>query len=307
MYKDVPGAWDAWDIDSTYKSCPVELAEPAQIEIAARGPLWASLRIRRKLHASRLEQEIRLVAGARRLDFITWIDWKESHKLLKVAFPVSVHADEALHEIQFGHIRRPTHRSRPYDADRFEVCCHKWTALVEEGRGAAVLNDSKYGVDVDGGSINLTLLRAPVGPDPTADRGPQTCTYSLLVYEGPFGTSPVVREAYELNVEPPTTGGAAPSTSLFSIDRPNVVIEAVKAAEDGSGDVVVRLYEAMRTATRCTLTAALPVRQVSETNMLEEQPRLLSQDGGRIELAFRPFEIKTLRLRLNAKTVARHS
>jgi alpha-mannosidase len=82
-----------------------------------------------------------------------------------VNFPVNYFAHEALHEIQFGHLKRPTHRSRELDRDRFEVCNHKWTALVEAGRGFAILNDSKYGVDVLDNSINLTLLKSPLAPD----------------------------------------------------------------------------------------------------------------------------------------------
>ena len=150
MYKDVPGAWDAWDIDSMYVDTPVELPETAAIEVVADGPLVAVLRVARKLHNSTMTQEISLRRDTRRVDFATTVDWQESHKLLKVAFPVNIHANEAIHEIQFGHIRRPNHTSRPFDANRFEVCNHKWTALAEENRGCAVLNDCKYGVNVLG-------------------------------------------------------------------------------------------------------------------------------------------------------------
>ena len=115
--------------------------------------------LRRKLHDSELTQEVRLYAGSRRIDFATRVEWREKHKLLKVNFPVNVHADEALHEIQFGHLRRPTHASRPFDADRFEVSNHKWSALVEENRGVALLNDCKYGLNVEGNSHDMFLWR----------------------------------------------------------------------------------------------------------------------------------------------------
>ena len=105
--------WDAWDIDSMYVDAPVELPEKATIEVVAEGPLVAVLRIARKLHNSTMTQEISLRRGSRRVDFATSVDWQESHKMLKVAFPVSIHANEAIHEIQFGHIRRPNHRPGP--------------------------------------------------------------------------------------------------------------------------------------------------------------------------------------------------
>ncbi|MCL6614637.1 MAG: alpha-mannosidase, partial [Firmicutes bacterium] len=199
MYKDVPSQFDAWDIDRQYELTPIELPEEAEIEVVATGPLVAILRVRRRLHESCLTQEIWLRRGSRRVDFRTVVDWRESHKLLKVAFPVTIHAAQALHEIQFGHIARPTHRSRPFDADRFEVVNHKWTALVEEGRGFAVLNDCKYGVNVLGNTINLTLLRSPLAPDMTADKGRQEFTYAFYAWNGPFVESRVIQEAYALN------------------------------------------------------------------------------------------------------------
>lgn len=298
LYKDVPDDWDAWDIDSMYELQPVEINEPVTLELLSSGPLVAKLKLIRKLHASSLTQTISLRRGSRRIEFATTVDWQESHKLLKVAFPVSIFANEAIHEIQFGHLRRPNHRSRPFDADRFEVCNHKWTALAEENRGVAVLNDCKYGVNVLGNSINLTLLKAGLAPDPMADRGLQTFTYALYPWYGSFAESNVVREAYELNVPVMVLPGAGGEGSLFSLNATNIVIEAVKPAEDGSGDVIVRLYEAKRMATGCTLVVGLPVKFTSETDMMEENGTPLPSAYGKIALEFRPFEIKTVRLKL---------
>jgi len=298
MYKDVTTQFDAWDIDSMYAQMPVPLTEPVQIEVLAAGPLVAKLRLTRRLHQSSLTQVISLRRGSRRVDFETEVDWQESHKLLKVAFPVNIYAHEAIHEIQFGHIRRPNHYSRPFDADRFEVANHKWSALAEENRGFAVLNDCKYGLNVLGNSINLTLLKSAMAPDMTADKGKQVFTYAFYVWNGSLAESDVVRQGYELNCPVSTASGAAGEQSLFSVDAPNVVIETVKPAEDESGDVIVRLYEAKRMATRCTLTTTLPVKSAMQTNMLEEEAEALALDGDGIALEFRPFGIKTLRLRI---------
>jgi alpha-mannosidase len=297
MYKDVPTNWDAWDLDSMYEDTPVALDGPATVTVLDSGPLVARVQVRRTLNQSEMTQTISLRRGSRRVDFHTVIDWRESHKLLKVNFPVNVYNTEALHEIQFGHIARPTHKSRPFDADRFEVCNHKWTALTEGNRGVAVLNDCKYGVNVDGNSINLTLLKSALAPDMNADKGRQEFTYALYAWNGPFFDSGVVQEGYDLNVETVTAAGDGGQGSLFSVDAPNVLIETVKPAEDGSGDVIVRLYESMRTATRCTLSLSkgLPVSKVTQTNMLEEVEAELELHEGKLPLEFRPFEVKTVR------------
>jgi len=296
MYKDVPQFCDAWDIDSMYKRQPVEVPGKADIEVIAEGPLAAALRIRRALGASSLTQEVWLRRNSRRVEFRTSVDWHEKHRLLKVNFPLDLHANEAIHEIQFGYLPRPNHASRQFDADRYEVVNQRWTALAETNRGAAVLNDCKYGVNVEGGCINLTLLRSPQAPDMLADQGLQEFTYALLVWRGGLFDSGVVREAAELNVPVTTLPGSGGECSLFSIDAANVAIDTVKPAEDGSGDVVVRLYESLRAATRCTLKTSLPVKKALATDMLEDGGKALPARGGAIALEFRPFEIKTLRL-----------
>jgi len=296
LYKDVPRWFDAWDIDTPYKQQPVELPEPATVEALGTGPLAAVLKVTRKIHDSTLEQEIRLRRGSRTVEFRTRIDWRERHKMLKVNFPTAIRASEAIHEIQFGHLRRPNHASRPFDADRFEVANQKWSALAEENRGVAVLNDCKYGLSVEGGSINLTLLRSTLAPDMTADQGLQEFAYAFHAWNGPFFDSDLIHAAYELNIPALAVPGLAGEGWLFRVDARNVIVETVKPAEDGSGDVIVRLYEAKRTATRCALATSFSPTKVLATNMLEEGGETLPFENGSVTLDFRPFEIKTLRL-----------
>lgn len=296
LYKDVPESWDAWDLDSMAEQQRVSTDEPVTLEVVSYGPLVGKLKLSRHLHQSTVSQVISLRRGSRRIEFSTAVDWQESHKLLKVAFPVNIHTNEAIHEIQFGHLRRPNHRSRPYDADRFEVCNHKWSALAEEKRGVAILNDCKYGLSVHGNSINLTLLRSPLAPDMTADKGIQTFTYAIYPWSGSLADSNVVQEAYEFNVPVLVVPGEAGQVSMFSVDTPNIILETVKPAEDGSPDIILRLYESMRTSTRCHLITALSVHRAVQTDMLENGGLELPCQDGKIALEFRPFEIKTLRL-----------
>jgi alpha-mannosidase len=298
MYKDITNCYDAWDIDSMYEQLPVVLDEPAKIEVAAVGPLVAQLVITRKLHHSLMTQIVSLRRGSRRVEFQTRIDWQERHKLLKVNFPVNITATEALNEIQFGYIKRPTHKSKWGDANKFEVCNHKWTALTEAKQGAAILNDCKYGINVSGNSINLTLLKSALAPDMYADRGIQEFTYAFYAWEGTFAESNVVREAYELNIPVQVMSGYAEQMTLFALDAPEIIIETVKMAEDGSEDLIVRLYESKQTSGSCTLQTAFPLNSVYQTDMLERKETKLNVGDCGIKLEFKPFEIKTIRLGL---------
>ena len=295
MYQDIPSAFDAWDIDSMYRQTPVDLPEKAGIEVEAQGPLFARLVIKRKLNHSIMTQHVTLRRNSRRVDFHTVIDWQERHKLLKVNFPVNYHAREALHEIQFGYIPRPTHRSREIDRDQHEVSNHKWTALVEKNRGFAILNDSKYGVDVLDNNINLTLLKSPLAPDMTADRGRQEFTYAFYFWNSPLIDSDLVQQGYQLNVPVKVVEGNMGTQSLFSLDQSNILLDTVKPPEDASSNkIILRLYESMGTRTCVKLKTSLPIIAAHYSNMLEQMEGDIQFANNTMDLEFGPFEIKTL-------------
>lgn len=273
LHPDHPNAWDAWDIDRHYRRRHTDLTDVESVELVEDGPLTAAVRVTRTFGKSRITQEIRLAAGARRLDIVTDVDWQESEKVLKAAFPLDVHAERSTAEIQFGHVHRPTHTNTSWDAARFEICAHRWLRVAEEGYGVAVLNDSTYGHDVtrtphEGGlgtTVRLTLLRAPHSPDPETDLGTHRFTYALLPGAD---VGHAVAEGLALNL--PLRVAQAPVVEpLVHVDHPAVTVESVKLAEDRSGDVVVRLYESRGGRARATLTPGFRVRRAEVTDLLE--------------------------------------
>jgi len=298
MYRDQPSAFDAWEIDRRYRQSPVELSEMADITVTAEGPLFASVRVERKLHQSTMVQEIQIRSGSRRVEFHTTVHWNETNKMLRVDFPVRIHASESMQEIQFGYVKRPTHASRPHDADRYEVCQHKWSALAETNRGFALLNDCKYGTSVQENLMSMNLLRSPTYPDESSDQGTHQFTYGFLIWNGSFLESPVVREAYELNypVSIAPQGSQIAKHSLLQIEQTSIIAETIKLAEDGSGDLIIRLYESMGASVSCDLHAGLPLVAAYETDMLEANKAELPCTNGSLSLRFRPFEVKTIRL-----------
>ncbi len=299
MFKDVPRLFDAWDIDSNYILQPVNIDGPVKLSIHEANGLRAVLTMERTIANSLFKQEIVLTANSRRLDFVTHVDWHELHRLLKVSFPMAVEATKAINEIQFGYLTRPAHRSRSYDSDRFEVCQQRYSALCDQTHGAAILNDCKYGISQLGNDLQLTLLRAAASPEMRADNGEHTFTYAFTAWEGPFADSPVVREAYALNVPLQVAPGTCKAFSAFSLDKANVFIDTVKPAEDGSGDIILRLYEAKRGDTNCSLHVGIPATSVWECDMLEIKQSEMALQNSQVALHFKPFEVKTLRLCTN--------
>lgn len=320
-FEDRPQNWDAWDIDIYYDD-RLWLAEPAEaITVVEAGPLRATLEIKRRILNSSYTQRISLRHFSRRLDFDTRIHWQEKHILLKVAFPVDLLTPAASYEVQWGHVQRPTHRNTSWDWARFETAAQKWVDVSEGAYGVSLLNDCKYGHDVQdtaplGALVRLTLLRSPTLPDPTADQGEHHFCYSLLPHDGRSLTQ-TITAAYALNNPPfvfhhasaPDAASAAaesppdalfgpppyPYPSLLACSQDHVVIETIKQAEDGNG-LIVRLYESQRRRGLVTLRAGFPLAAAWRANLLEENQASLAVEANEVRFEIRPFQIITLRL-----------
>lgn len=297
LFKDVPRHFDAWDIDENYLKQETDGAFGQEITIMSQG-LQAVLKVSGRISQSTYEQYIRLDANQQRLEFETIIEWYELHRLLKAAFPVSVYALNAKNEMQFGYVERPTHRSRTFDKDRFEVCNHRYTALCDNGHGAAILNDCKYGISVDGNQMELTLLRAASSPQMRADNGTQHFTYAFYAWEGSFVESDVIRQGYELNVKPQMIRGTASQFEFIQINCKNIIMETIKPAEDNSKDLILRLYEAAGAAVSTEVKIKQNIKRAWTCNMLEQNQEVLEVTDEVLRLNFRAFEIKNIRLRM---------
>jgi alpha-mannosidase len=310
LHRDTPTKWDAWDIDFHYRHTVTDLRGADEVRIDDSG---RSLIITRSFGNSHLLQTVTLDEISSSIDFELTVDWHEKQKLLKLAFPIDVHAERFASEIQFGHIERAIHTNTSWDAARFETCAHRWIRVAEPGYGVAIFNDSTYGYDItkvvrEGGGTatvaRLSILRAPLFPDPHQDLGTHTLRVSIAV--GASVLESVVG-GYRENLPARVVSGVASRSidPLVTVSTPGVVVESVKLAEDGSGDVVVRLYEALGQRSRAAVTPDFVANGVESTDLLERSgsgtAELTVLTGTVAELALRPFEIVTLRFHRAAK------
>ncbi len=312
-FEDKPLSYDAWDIDIFYQDKMIPVRQLESFTVREQGPLRATVEVRRSFGAgSRITQRISLYRDIPRLDFDTEIEWQERQTLLKVAFPVTIHSARATYDVQFGTLERPTHWNTSWDWARFEVCGHKWADLSEGDYGVSLLSDSKYGWDIKGNVLRLTLLKGAISPDPDADRGRHRFAYSLYPHAGDWRAAETVRRAYEFNVpvqwarvgrrDGPVGAPLAASVSLAALDQPNLILETVKKAED-DGALILRLFETYGQRGKASIVFCRPVRSAVEVNLMEEETdetraQGITVESTRVFFSFRPYEIKTIRVEL---------
>ena len=302
LFDDLPEKFDAWDVDIYHLEKRRNVGEVRAIRVIAEHPLRVTIEVELFVSSkASLIQRISLSAESPRLDFETRVNWQEKNQFLKVEFPLALRSDHATYEIQFGHVRRPTHFNTSWDLARFEVSAHRWADLSEPNYGVALLNDSKYGYSCQGNVLRLSLLRAPKSPDPTADMGEHLFRYALFPHKGGPQDGGVIPEAAAFNqpLQLFSTSAELHSKSFFSVDNPAIVIDTIKKAED-SEDLILRLYESHGGRQAVTLSTSTALEGVARVNLLECEDQPIPSERHQLKLVLRPFELVTLKLTISS-------
>lgn len=298
MGECVPLNWDNWDIDADIKYKLKPQNSLLTEEIISGGELQFRIRRVYKIGSdSSLTQDMIFYNDSPRIDFDTKLDWKDVHGLLKVSFDVDLTANQARSEVQYGYAERSTSRNNSYEQAMFEVCNHKWTDISENGYGTAILNDCKYGISVEETHMQLTLNKGGRHPDPNGDVGVHRFKYAFLPHNCAFGTDSVIKPAYLLNyplIQSP--GKSEFSTSSFlEVESENIIVEAIKEAEKDKA-YVIRMYECEKTFTNTKLNLSRSPSKVFLTDLLENEIEQIICNDRCMELTFKPFEIKTVKV-----------
>jgi alpha-mannosidase len=301
IFEDKPRCFDAWELESTFELKEEDVTSLRSVKVE-KDAIGTEVSFEWAYHKSMITQTMCVYEDSRRIDFKTTVDWKERQKMLKASFPVDVRAVDARFDIQNGNIRRPITRNTTWEMAKFEVVAHKWVDLWETGYGMAVLNDCKYGHDVKEDTIRLTLLKSAIYPDYTADQGTHCFTYAILPHKEEWYQAEIEQQAFFLNnlltAKPGRTTLGEESWFTFSSDR--IVVDAVKRAEN-SDDVVIRFHEYTGARERIQIDTLLPVEGWCECNLMEEAMEEYRDDN--IELLIKPYEIKTILLKLKKDVI----
>ena len=295
VFEDKPLANENWDIE-VYHTQKKKFFEPQGApEVVEQGELYIVLRTNYAYHNSTVSQDMILYADNRRIDFKTHADWHEKNKLLKTAFELNIRTTGANYDIQYGYVQRPTHSNTSWDIARFEVVGHKWADLSESGYGVSLMNDCKYGYSAKDNTLRLTLLKSTKHPDTEADMGEHDFTYSLLPHIGRVDEGSTIEESTALNLPVQVVLGKAKQTeSIVGCESKNIVVDAVKRAEDGNG-YIVRLHECRGGSHEITLSTAIENCDITGCNILEESNGE-TYPSNNWTFALSPFEIKNFRI-----------
>jgi alpha-mannosidase len=300
LYEDVPGKYEAWDIAPTYPKKEFELPR-ARVAAVESGPVVAALEIAREFGASRMRQRVSLARSGSRVEFRTFVDWREQQKLLKVRFFTPLVTRTATYDIAYGNIERSAYRNNSYDEARFEVNAHQWMDLSQPDAGLSLLNDCKYGHEAFDGMMALSLLRGPTNPDPQSDQEEHVFTYALYPHAGTWREGGTILEAGDLNdpvearVVDEHAGELPAEHSFLGVDSPSVTLEAVKEAEDG-GALIVRLVERHGATGPVEVAFDRPAKWVRSCNLLEREDEPLAEECAGVTLEMHPYEIRTLKV-----------
>jgi alpha-mannosidase len=305
LFEDDPGyKFSAWDVAYHLEEYRHPVRQTSPWQLVTNGPLFAVFASRWEVLNSVIEQEMWLYADNPRIDFHTRAEWRDSRKMLKVAFPLQVRARHATFDLPFGNIERATHRNTGWEQAKFEVCGHKWADMSEGDYGVALLNDCKYGYDARENVLRLSLLRTPVRPDGQSDIGSHQFTYTLLPHAGKWREAQVDRHAYELNIpavcsQLPQTTDADPvpglplTLSLLKSNNRSLIVETLKQAED-SDSLILRTFDSHGSHAQVSFSLAGDLQSVTETDLMEENPSQVEMSNLHSFLdSYRPYEIKT--------------
>lgn len=301
VYEDLPAAYDAWNIDKNYEDKSWLVNDVINVEMVEQGVIRDTIKIKRIFNHSTITQLIHFYHGSRKISYETLVDWHEQHCLLRVLFPVDINTTEATYDIQFGNIKRSVSNNTSWQQAQFEVSGQKWMDLSETNYGISLLTDSKYGYNAKYKQIGLSLIKSATEPDENADQGIHNFTYETILHDTDWKKSKIMNEALDLNNACLTWSHvnlkSTPKNGL-TIDVDNILIDTVKKSEDGSY-LIVRMYEFQNRRTKAKLISELPILKISNCDLMENDLSKLTVINNSVELNFTPYEIKTLKIKID--------
>lgn len=301
LFEDMPGGYDAWDIVATYVDREFELKDGIVKDIV-KGDVYTMISIEKDVLKSKIEQNIIIYNDLDRIDFDTHISWHEDQKLLKVFFDVDLQTKNYTRDIAYATMECCSYRYNPYDKAKFEVNAHNWIDMSDEDYGVSLLNDCKYGHEFNEHKMILTLLKAPIKPDPKSDRGDHYFTYSLYPHAETWKKAKTLERGLEINhplvpVDIKAEGELGADKSFITLASDSMTLEAVKKCEEEDA-YIIRMVEKKGKSVDASVKFFAPLTYAAECDLIERNDVPVEFDGDTISFHATPFEIKNYKVKI---------
>lgn len=300
MWEDLPNNWGAWDINHFYRETQAQQAVLKERKVIEDSPFIKIIEQLFAVGQSQIRQRVSLRCQSKMVLFENEVDWKETHKMLRVSADTNIQTMISQAEVQFGLVERPTHQNTSWDAAKFEILAHRFLDLSQSDYGFAVLNDCKYGHSVQEGRIEINLLRSPADVDPQADIRTHQFTYAYYPHIGSLEHSDTLQKAHNLNsplciysVEAPEFDAVQ---QLCVCDNKNIKIDTIKQSDLDPNAYILRLYESMGSNANVTIHWNTSIKKICTCDLLEEHEVQIPFQEYIFSLAFKPFELKTIKI-----------
>jgi len=313
MFGNNVSLWKAWNINYSGKEFHTKFISA---EIIEQGAVRTIYRVKHNFSHPEVRkpyptedfptsffiQDIILYNNVNIIEFRTEVDWWEDEIILKIAFPLNIKGNNATYEIPYGSIHRSSDLSKQKNKGKFEVPALRWADLSENDYGVSLINNSKYGYDTNKNIMRLTLLNAPLWPDPTANRGKNIIDYRVYPHRGDWRKGKTIQRGYEFNSPILVlkanrySGNLKLQHTFVKISPDNIILTTIKFAENSKDAWVIQCHETEGKDTRIRITLTEVPQKVFKSNFLEEDISKISFSENIISIKIKPNEVKTIKI-----------
>ncbi|MDD5688389.1 MAG: glycoside hydrolase family 38 C-terminal domain-containing protein [Elusimicrobia bacterium] len=301
LYTELHQGMTAWYIG---KTDTIKSIYTTKVKKTIKGSVCDIIETETKIEDSKINQQIIFFKNINKIEFRTHILWNERGTpkrgvpMLKVSFPISIMSEVSSYDIPFGTIDRPNNGQ--------EAPALKWVDYSDNKIGVSLLNDCKYGHNIQGNNIELTLIRSPYEPDLNPDCGEHTFCYALYPHRGDWKKAVVNKKGYEHNipliavvvndVNASKDNKVLPLEKAFMTNTAdNIIVTCLKVAEDAKG-LIMHAYESECKATKNSFKFNIDVKAVTETNLIEDKISSVKVTKNNLDCKFSKWEIKSYRI-----------
>lgn len=300
--------YPAWE--HTYKEVmkyPWEFADKGRVTLVENGPARVTIKVEQTCNKSTFTYYVSLAAGCQWVSVYNEIEWREFKRILHNGFCFNVRNDKAIFDLGLGAIARGKANKKLYS-----VPAQKWVDLTDASQemGVSVFSDSKYGwIMKDEQTLRMTILHSPKNffrhdsVQGMMEFGLNKYGYAIYSHKGNYTNETqffarCFNQPMAAFITNRHQGVLGSDYSFIEINNKNVIIRAIKKAED-SDEIIVRVNEgSFGHVNNATIKLGKGIVSARELYASEEDLGPATVQDGKLVFSLTPYEVKTFAVTL---------